>query len=1225
MPAAIVAVATFVADAVADIGATIGLSTLGATIGAAVGNGILALGFQAGLGAAIGAWATVASIAEVLLYKPNLKSAGSFQSFLADPQAAIFGVMGRYGTAGRAVYMTTSGGDNNHGAAGNAYLTSLVILSALGPIQAVESLKCNDTYITFAAQPSTPTGRVTGGTINAGTFTRYNTSYVVNSDGSAQNNIYAGKMWMTYQLGYDPSPVLEPTSGLKTGGPLTEWTTDKGLSSFAAAMWTLWFDSTVYAGSPPKPIWTLQGYKAYDPRQDSTYPGGAGSQRWADRSTWAYTTNPFVHALNWALGFWYPDPNNAGQVLLYAGIGAPASSIDVAAFVACANVADANGWQIGGAWSTDDDKFAVLANMLAAGSGLPVIGGGLISCIVNAPQTSLGTITADQLAGPISINTSASMRDRLNRIFPRFHAEAFGWQLVPYVEPITGETYVAEDQGRIRSKTIDYQFVTDANLNQPAQLAAYDIATSREGVVVTLQGKPILANYPVGAAVTLELPQAQLSGFLGIITKRQLDFGSGRVTLTVRSETTAKHAWALGQSGTAPPTPQIGGIDMAIVAAPLSGQWSAAPVAVTDAVTGEKTYVIRVTGSASDNVNAGQVVITYAQALTFDGSGNPLTYGDSSTRSFTADTTQMDLDVNAGVWLVQVYYVTQQGASGQDDCLDLGDITVPGSTAAGTAVATIGVNRVPYSQFESGTTGWTTSSTGSPTSVSTSVGTYDSQAVYWVTWSPAHVGDTASIISSAFPVTAGETLAVMAGVETNDSQATALLLNYYNSAGTLVSSSAVVPSIVNTGFGAQQEAFTTVPAGAVTARLQLKSTATATTGGQVFDLTRPMVCGANPGQNSFPAFNPGPNAQNGADVTSQNTAAAITGQGALATSGLSENQVNNALVPAIGVNRVPYSQFESGANVGWSLGTNSGGLTVTTAAPTVSGVPCRTLAATSTASGQNISHKSSLFPVTGGERLAVQGLMGLTGAWSGVCTVWFNSATVNGFAHQDVFTIAAGSAFPTPLGAFVTVPAGAVSAWVEYYATSTGSGQATTYTLAQPMVSGATSAQTVFPAFNPGPNAQNGADITSQNTAAAVTGQGSLATKSSVGTSDITANAVTTAGTAYTSGTLTVPSGTTTIQSVTATVTGGYVRVTFSGTLSGALGTDPSVTVNIYRGSTLLYSTYASGPPAGAFVTVVFGDTPGAGTYTYTAQMTNLVGTTTYASSRFLEIMEIKR
>ncbi|KAK0349128.1 hypothetical protein LTR94_034398, partial [Friedmanniomyces endolithicus] len=95
-----------------------------------------------------------------------------------------------------------------------------------------------------------------------------------------------------------------------------------------------------------KPLITFRGLKVYDPRLDSTYPGGSGSHRLNNAATWTYSANPILWALKWTLGLWEgPTGKGAPQVdYQVGGIGAKLSGIDVPAFVAAANVADANGW-----------------------------------------------------------------------------------------------------------------------------------------------------------------------------------------------------------------------------------------------------------------------------------------------------------------------------------------------------------------------------------------------------------------------------------------------------------------------------------------------------------------------------------------------------------------------------------------------------------------------------------------------------------------------------------------------------------------------------------------------------------------------------------------------------------------------------------------------------------------------------------------------------------------
>src|SRR3546814_5056335 len=97
--------------------------------------------------------------------------------------------------------------------------------------------------------------------------------------------------------------------------------------------------------------------RVYDPRKDSTYPGGSGSHRALNESTYEWSDNPALHALTWALGRW----ENGKRTV---GIGAPVANIRVSDFVEAANIADANGWTMGGVeWSTDS-KWDIFKRIL---------------------------------------------------------------------------------------------------------------------------------------------------------------------------------------------------------------------------------------------------------------------------------------------------------------------------------------------------------------------------------------------------------------------------------------------------------------------------------------------------------------------------------------------------------------------------------------------------------------------------------------------------------------------------------------------------------------------------------------------------------------------------------------------------------------------------------------------------------------------------------------------
>jgi len=462
------------------------------------------------------------SAATTALMTPNVGRGGSPIAFKADPSAPISGVMGRFGVGGRQLHANVWGKDN-------LFLSFAVALS-LGPIQSVEGFTASGEAVTFPGAQGL----------------------------AAATEPYINKMWQTYRLGLPTDAYLGPPTGLSDGTPtMSEWTSAHTLPGFAQTFWTMKNNSKRegYQSGVPAPLWTLLGMKVYDPRLDSTYPGGSGAQRRTDWTTWTYSANPYLHALAWVRG--HHKLVAGGTIDLtkrLAGVGAPDAAIDFAAFVEGANVADANSWTISGEWTTADDKWQTLAAMLQAGGGVPISQGAQISCMVEAPRTSLMTVTGADIVGSVSLNVMASRRDRPNTVIPRVRLEAHKFEEVA-LGAVTSATYVTEDAEEKRVIETSYRFVGVAK--QGAELAGYGLANTRETLKASIPCKPYLLGLRAGDAFTVTEPELGLSAQKFVVMRRSFDPSSSIVTLDVRSETDAKHAYALGQSADAPASPSL--------------------------------------------------------------------------------------------------------------------------------------------------------------------------------------------------------------------------------------------------------------------------------------------------------------------------------------------------------------------------------------------------------------------------------------------------------------------------------------------------------------------------------------------------------------------------------------------------------------------------------------------------------------------------------------------
>jgi hypothetical protein len=521
---------------------------------AAVATGILAAPMVAALGEGLAiavagsalklAATSLGSFALNAVFAPRANTAGSPVAFKADPASPIRGIMGRFGTGGTQNHFRVWGKNN-------LFISYSVILS-LGPIQGIENFTANKLQVNFTG-----------------------------AQGQAANvEPYRDKMWMTYKMGVPGDPALGPPVGISDGhvNLMTEWTANHRTTGYAGAFWTMKNNSkkASFEGGVPIPNWTVLGQKVYDPRKDSTRTdiGGVGPHRWDDWRTWEFSQNPKIHALNWALGH---HKKLAGGIIdrryLLAGVGATIDKIDLPTFVAGANISDANNWTISGEWTAQDDKWQVLASMLQAGSAVPVHVGAKIGIMVNAPRASVATINNDDIIGNMNVKVMASRRDRFNTIFPRYINESQGWEYST-AGAVTAETYRLQDGGVERSKELTYNYV-DKSL-QAGQLAAYDLANTRETLKVAFPGKPHLLGIKPGDAVTVYSEEHGLNNQKFIVMARPIELMEGTVGFDLRSETDSKHAFALGQTDQPAPSPALTGFATA-PAPPEEEAWAVLP------------------------------------------------------------------------------------------------------------------------------------------------------------------------------------------------------------------------------------------------------------------------------------------------------------------------------------------------------------------------------------------------------------------------------------------------------------------------------------------------------------------------------------------------------------------------------------------------------------------------------------------------------------------------
>jgi hypothetical protein len=499
----------------------IGAAALVATgVGAAVGAGLIGTAAAAGAAAStatlfgvtaatISAVGAIAGAASALLSlaagSPKGSVGGSATQFKIDKDSGLPVAIGRTYSGGNVVHRQFYGAKNS--------LETWVTVHSIGPVRSLGPLLINKVAVALA--------------------------------GTAITGSYANWMWLDQQLGACP----ENRALAGPQGDFPGWSSRSKLSGLAADLWTLKFDEKgkIYPNGVPQRGRIVEGVFVYDPRQDSTYPGGVGACRLGQEATYVWSENPALHAVTWAFGRYQNG-------VLIAGGGLEADGIDMAPFVDWANVCDANGWKVGGVvYTTSDNSWDILKMIAQAGGGEVFPVAAQLSCSFNAPRVSIGTITSNDIIGDVDVPGTPPRRQRRNTVIARVRLESHGWEEVP-LDAIAIPDFIAMDGG---SRPIELTFPLVQEVDQGAQLGLYAMWNGREIDGIVLPSKVYALGYRPGDCLTVDIPDAALTARDVVVRSREIEGSTMAVTLTCRTETAAKHPFCLGKTGKAPPTPDL--------------------------------------------------------------------------------------------------------------------------------------------------------------------------------------------------------------------------------------------------------------------------------------------------------------------------------------------------------------------------------------------------------------------------------------------------------------------------------------------------------------------------------------------------------------------------------------------------------------------------------------------------------------------------------------------
>lgn len=309
-------------------------------------------------------------------------------------------------------------------------------------------------------------------------------------------------------------------------------------------------NSPFTGGLPGRMTIIGKGLPLYDPRRDSTVPGGSGTMRANDQSTWSYapggTTigeNVALQALAYLLG-WKINGK------LAVGCGIPPARLDLAGFITAANLCDetvttSTGTQPryhgSGLVSENDDPSQVMSTLATACNGRFRESLGKLALVVMHNDLALAAadpgLGNDEMIGGFTWNPDPSLEQTYNVVRGRYTnpSDASLYQLVDYPE-----VRLASTDGIDRVLTLDLPWVQDAAMAQ--RLAKQTLERKQYQRTLSAVWNMAGWSYKVGDVVPITLSALGFSRRLFRVEQQIAGF-DGTCPMILTEENAAIYAW----------------------------------------------------------------------------------------------------------------------------------------------------------------------------------------------------------------------------------------------------------------------------------------------------------------------------------------------------------------------------------------------------------------------------------------------------------------------------------------------------------------------------------------------------------------------------------------------------------------------------------------------------------------------------------------------------------
>jgi hypothetical protein len=362
----------------------------------------------------------------------------------------------------------------------------------------------------------------------------------------------------------------------------SEWTSNDRGRGLCYSVFTYNLNEPEFQNGPLQPTARVKGRKVYDPRLDSTQPGGSGSHRRDDPSTWAWSRNPELCTTDFVRAPFGKRASSA-QVqwdAVMAGANVCATGVDYGSGSEPLYTCD-------GAFRTDEDPDVTLDQLCQSMAGFATFNGTWLIQPGSYTAPVLDLTDADN-AGPIDVTPGLGVGEVINGLRGRFYDPTRFDQITDY-PPYSNAAFVAED-GQAWFDNLNLPFTASAA--RAHQLARVQVERSR-GMQMQYPAKMRAVRLRPGQRVRVTNSLLNLTAAVFRVMTREYSVG-GRVNLGLAQDGASMYDMVDAPAPLSVPT--VGTVD----------PFRPAPV-VNLAVLSDSTVVVRDT----DGTVITRVTVTY--------------------------------------------------------------------------------------------------------------------------------------------------------------------------------------------------------------------------------------------------------------------------------------------------------------------------------------------------------------------------------------------------------------------------------------------------------------------------------------------------------------------------------------------------------------------------------------------------------------------------------------